>query len=100
MINQTNAGSGAFVRVDVSSSEDMQNLISVTVKVWTTGYHGQQYGISLESYNQVGPKPIAEGNDSTFDKTMAVNSSSVFLGCEDATRQFLKQEPHASGHRG
>lgn len=57
-------------------------------------------GISLESYNQLGPKPIAEMDDSIFDKTMAVNSRSVFLGCKYAIRQFLKQEPHASGHRG
>ncbi|KAH8666188.1 hypothetical protein BGZ61DRAFT_498579 [Ilyonectria robusta] len=88
MINQANAGSGAFVRADVSSSEDIQNLISATVA---------RYG-RLDI--MLGPKPIAETDDSTFDKTMAVNSRSVFLGCKYAVRQFLKQEPHAGGHRG
>ncbi|KAH6974236.1 putative short chain type dehydrogenase [Ilyonectria sp. MPI-CAGE-AT-0026] len=101
MINQTNAGSGAFVRADVSSSEDIQNLISATVaRYGRLDIMVNNAGISLESYNQLGPKPIAETDDSTFDKTMAVNSRSVFLGCKYAVRQFLKQEPHAGGHRG
>ena len=29
-----------------------------------------------------------------------VNARSVFLGCKYAIAQFLRQEPHSSGHRG
>ena len=35
-----------------------------------------------------------------WDTVMSINSRSVFLGCKFACAQFMKQEPHSSGHRG
>lgn len=38
--------------------------------------------------------------EQTWDNVMTINSKSVFLGCKYACAQFMKQEPHSSGHRG
>ncbi|EQB45015.1 hypothetical protein CGLO_16160 [Colletotrichum gloeosporioides Cg-14] len=101
LINEAQLGRAMFVSVNVSDSNSVQNLISTAVS---------QYGrldvmvnnakISLESHNKLGPKPITETADATFDQTMAVNTRSVFLGCEYAIRQFMTQPLLASGSRG
>jgi len=100
-IRQSGSGQGHFVRANVSQSEDVQNLVSTAVYVYgRLDVMVNNAGISLESYNLLGPKPIQETGDSTFDSTIAVNLRSVFLGSKYALRQFLQQQPHASGHRG
>lgn len=37
---------------------------------------------------------------SIFDKTLAINTRGVFLGCKYALQQFLVQAPHAPNDRG
>lgn len=44
--------------------------------------------------------PVHETQEDVWDKTMRVNTKSVFLGCKFALRQMLAQEPHESGDRG
>lgn len=55
-------------------------------------------GISIESRQK--PARIHETSQETWNVTMAVNTTSVFLGCKYATAQMLKQEPHENGDRG
>ena len=55
-------------------------------------------GISIESKGR--PLRVHETPQSTWDKTIAVNTTSVFLGCKYATAQMLEQEPQESGDRG
>lgn len=55
-------------------------------------------GISLESRQK--PARIHETSQDTWDVTMAVNTTSVFLGCKFATAQMLKQGPRPNGDRG
>ena len=43
---------------------------------------------------------VHEMTEETWDTVMGINSRSVFLGCKYACAQFMKQEPHSSGHRG
>ena len=43
---------------------------------------------------------VHEMTEETWDTVMSINSRSVFLGCKFACAQFMKQEPHSSGHRG
>ena len=43
---------------------------------------------------------VHEMTEDTWDNVMSINSRSVFLGCKYACAQFMRQEPHASGHRG
>ncbi|KAF5009202.1 hypothetical protein FDECE_4567 [Fusarium decemcellulare] len=100
-ITASETGNAVFVRADVSSSEDIQNLISKAVATYgRLDIIVNNAGISLESYNLLGPKLTADTDDSTFDKTLTVNLRSVFLGSKYAIRQFLKQDPLPGGHRG
>lgn len=46
------------------------------------------------------PARIHDLENEDWEKVMAVNADSVFLGCKYAIAQMLAQEPHASGHRG
>lgn len=54
-------------------------------------------GIALEATK---PAPIWETSLDTFEKTMKLNSTGVFLGTKHAAAQMLKQDPHPSGDRG
>lgn len=54
-------------------------------------------GISPEATT---PAMLHETQEDIWDKTMRVNTKSVFLGCKFALRQMLAQEPHESGDRG
>lgn len=101
LINKETDGDAIWVRTDVSSSQDVQSLIDKA-----TGTFGRldilvnNAGISLESHGKLGPKLIADTDDSTFDTTWAVNAKSVFLGCKYAIQQFLRQAPGPTGDRG
>lgn len=55
-------------------------------------------GISWESQHP--SMRIHETPEESWDKTMAVNGKSVWLGCKYVIAQMLKQEPHWSGDRG
>lgn len=46
------------------------------------------------------PSLIHETAEEEWDRVMAVNARSVFLGSKYAIRQMLRQEPHPSGDRG
>ncbi|CAG9952694.1 unnamed protein product [Clonostachys rosea f. rosea IK726] len=101
VIQQTCGNQAAYIHTDVSSSESVQNLISTTVSLFgRLDVMVNNAGIALESYNNLGPRPIHETDESTFDKIIAVNLRSVFLGCKYATRQFHAQEPLFGNHRG
>ncbi|KAG7405019.1 Glucose 1-dehydrogenase 2 [Fusarium oxysporum f. sp. rapae] len=100
-INKDTDGEAMFVRTDVSSSEDIQSLIKITAETFgRLDVLVNNAGISLESHGKLGPKPIAETEDSTFDITWSVNARSVFLGSKYAIQQFLRQKPLLSGDRG
>jgi NAD(P)-dependent dehydrogenase (short-subunit alcohol dehydrogenase family) len=101
LINNETDGEAIYVRTDVSCSEDIQALIHTTVERFgRLDVLVNNAGISLESHGKLGPKPIADTDDSTFDTTWAINARSVFLGCKYAIRQLLRQTPWSTGERG
>lgn len=55
-------------------------------------------GVGLEALRP--PAQIHTTDEDLWDKTMLVNSKSVFLGCKYAIAQMLTQKPHTSGDRG
>jgi NAD(P)-dependent dehydrogenase (short-subunit alcohol dehydrogenase family) len=87
-----------FVRVDVSNSESVDNLVKTAVeKYGRVDIMVNNAGISLEAS---GPSPIWEVTNDRWDKTMSVNASGVFYGCRAAAKQMISQDPHPSGDRG
>ncbi|RSL44338.1 hypothetical protein CEP53_011278 [Fusarium sp. AF-6] len=101
MINQEGHGKAIFVRTDVSSSNDVQSLIDTAVNTFgRVDVLVNNAEISLESRGKLGPKLVANTDDSTFNTTWAINTRSVFLGSKYAIRQFLRQEPWPMGDRG
>lgn len=55
-------------------------------------------GVGLEALRP--PAQCHTTDEDLWDKTMLVNSKSVFLGCKHAITQMLTQEAHSSGDRG
>ncbi|KAL9130808.1 MAG: hypothetical protein Q9217_001111 [Psora testacea] len=88
---------GIFVQTDVTIGSEVEVLVQEAVKVGgRLDVIANNAGIGgTENHGQV-----HEMTEETWDKVMSINSRSVFLGCKFACAQFLKQEPHPSGHRG
>jgi len=67
-----------FIKTDVSKSEDIQNLINTTVA---------KYGHLDIMVNNAGigdANPVQETSEESFDKVIAINLRSVFLGTKYA----------------
>ncbi|KAI9656619.1 MAG: hypothetical protein M1821_004826 [Bathelium mastoideum] len=91
-------GKAVFVKADVGQEQEVENLVNEAVeKFGRIDIMVNNAGIAIESKL---PNPIHTTSQETWDTTMRVNATSVFLGSKFAIRQMLKQEPHASGDRG
>lgn len=80
------AGSeGFFIKADVGSSEDMQNIINETVK---------RYGavdIMVNNAARIRQAKVVDTKESDWDLIINNNLRSVFLGSKYAARQMIKQ---------
>ncbi|KAI9703043.1 MAG: putative secondary metabolism biosynthetic enzyme [Bogoriella megaspora] len=91
-------GQSIFVKADVGEPSEMENLVKEAVETFgRVDVMVNNAGIAIESVN---PNPIHTTTQETWDKTMRVNATSVFLGSKFAIQQMLKQEPHPSGDGG
>ncbi|KIY00423.1 uncharacterized protein Z520_04108 [Fonsecaea multimorphosa CBS 102226] len=91
----TRNGRSVFQKADVSSEEDMINLVERAVKEFgRLDIFVNNAGIFC-GLNDIVGEPV-----SAFDKTMLVNARGVFLGMKYAITQMMKQEPRTSGERG
>lgn len=91
------ASASIFVKTDVTDGLQIEALIQEAVKV------GGRLDIMVNNAGITGAPnlgPVQDLEEETYDKVMSVNSRSVFLGCKYSVAQFLRQEPHAGGHRG
>jgi NAD(P)-dependent dehydrogenase (short-subunit alcohol dehydrogenase family) len=87
-----------FVKVDVSDSQSVDELIKAAVDKWgRVDIMVNNAGIALEAS---APKPIWEVTNERWDKTMSINATGVFYGCRAAAKQMISQDPHPSGDRG
>lgn len=94
-------GQAIFVQVDVGDSAQMELLIAQAAATYSQLHiMVNNAGVCPESQEPNAGKLIHDLDEDIFDKTIRVNSRSVFLGCKYAIRQFLKQELLPSGDRG
>ena len=91
-------GKAIFVQVDVTKPDQVESLVQKAVE-WggRLDVMVNNAGIAVEATN---PGHIWDTSLDTWEKTMAINSTGVFLGTKFASAQMLKQEPHSSGDRG
>src|SRR5713101_3512856 len=79
-------GQALFVKADVTSAQDMANLVRSAV---------ERYGRLDIMVNNAGVftrlAPIHEKTEDEYDFTMNVNVKGVWNGCQQAIRQFLRQ---------
>lgn len=88
----------AFVQTDVGDAAAVENAVQFAVETFgRLDIMVNNAGISPEATT---PAMLHETQEDIWDKTMRVNTKSVFLGCKFALRQMLAQEPHESGDRG
>jgi NAD(P)-dependent dehydrogenase (short-subunit alcohol dehydrogenase family) len=85
---QANGGRAIFVRADVSLAQDMEAAIARTV---------QEFGRLEVIFNgaglsgrQWGDGPTADCTEEAWDRVLAINLKSVFLGCKYAIPEMLK----------
>ena len=86
---------GCFVRADVKSASEVENLVASTVS---------EFGRLDIMVNNAGVHPglsaIVDQTEEQYDTVMSVNVKGVWLGCRYAIIQMLKQELLETGSRG
>ncbi|KAF2722883.1 putative short chain type dehydrogenase [Polychaeton citri CBS 116435] len=91
-------GEAVFVQVDVRNPAQVEALIGHAVTE-----HGALHvmcnnaGIAIEAYD---PRPVWDVSIETWEKTIGVNATGVFLGIKYASAQMIKQDPLPCGDRG
>jgi len=89
-------GEAEYVHADVTQERDVDRLIETAVN---------RFGRLDVLYNNVGiatPNrvPLHDQTAEDFDRLVAVNLRSMFLGCRAGVRQFLAQGPDSDGRGG
>lgn len=81
-----------FVKADVTSPAEWQDAIDACVKQFgRLDILCNNAGISVESMRER-PLPVHETSEDDWDRTLAINSKSVFLGCKYGIAQMLAQD--------
>ncbi len=81
-------GDATFVRTDLFNRDDIKNMVQKAVEI----YGGLDYAVNDAVLDELGPIPLAEIPDEGWDRSLAVNFTSVFLA--------MKEEIHAMLNRG
>jgi NAD(P)-dependent dehydrogenase (short-subunit alcohol dehydrogenase family) len=101
-LQQEYGGKCIFVRADLTQAAEVESVVSTCVKEYgRLDIMVNNAGISVES-THVRSMRLHETEESDYDKTMAINTKTIFLGCKYALREMLKQEPlpACNGDRG
>jgi NAD(P)-dependent dehydrogenase (short-subunit alcohol dehydrogenase family) len=81
-----------FVQADVTSPQQWEAAIDACVQRFgRLDVLCNNAGISVESTHER-PLPVHETSEEDWDRTLAINSKSVFLGCKYGIAQMLKQD--------
>ncbi|KAF2801057.1 NAD(P)-binding protein [Melanomma pulvis-pyrius CBS 109.77] len=95
-------GKHMFVQADLTKAPEVENAVAACVKeLGRVDVIVNNAGISVESTH---PRlmRIHETSEDDFDRTMAINTKAMFLGCKYAIAQMLQQDPlpGCNGDRG
>lgn len=83
-----NAGGRATFRTcDVTRSADLEAAVEAAA------VHAGRLDIMVNNAAIGTDKPLHETSEADWDRVMAVNAKGVFLGCREAVRRMLAQEP-------
>jgi NAD(P)-dependent dehydrogenase (short-subunit alcohol dehydrogenase family) len=85
---QTNGGGAIFVRTDVSVAQDVESAVKRTVAEF--GRLDVIFNGAGLSGRKWGDGPTADCTEEAWDRVLAINLKSVFLGCKYAIREMLK----------
>lgn len=89
-----NGGKSQYVEADAGSYSSMENLVNSAVRAY-----GRLDVMVNNAGIFTGLHTIVDETEEEYDRTMLVNSKSVWLGSKFAIRQMLTQEP-IGGSRG
>lgn len=102
LLLQRYGGKHVFVRADLTQAPDVENAVMLCVQLLgRLDIMANNAGISVES-THIRPLRIHETSEDDYDKTMAINTKAMFLGCKYAIAQMLNQDPlpGCNGDRG
>ena len=89
-----------YHKADVTHARDMELAVcSCVAKYKRVDIMVNNAGISVES-THLRPLRCHETSEEDFDKTMAINTKGMFLGCKYALKQMLEGQPQIYDSRG
>ncbi|KAJ9612180.1 hypothetical protein H2200_003777 [Cladophialophora chaetospira] len=93
-------GEATYHKADVTRARDMELAIRACVaKYKRVDILVNNAGISVES-THLRPLRCHETSEEDFDKTLAINTKGMFLGCKYALKQMLDLQPQLHRSRG
>ncbi|MEQ9491423.1 MAG: SDR family NAD(P)-dependent oxidoreductase [Alphaproteobacteria bacterium] len=80
-------GNAIFRKTDVSDPDQMDRLVQDAVSKY------ERLDVMVNNAMTFAGKPLLETSLEDWNRVLAVNLTGMFLGCQHAVRQMLKQEP-------
>ncbi len=80
-------GRAVFRRCDVTRADDLAAAIALALEL------GGRLDIMVNNAAIGTDTPLLDTSEDDWDRVMAVNAKGVFLGCREAVRRMLAQEP-------